>query len=177
VNHTRTATAVVLAAGALLLTGCSSSDPAPAKTAGTANPGTGTATVAASTDAAGAFKTIAAKVPTAKLGSTVTADTDSNHLLGRPGQYTSKITFIDSRIKTADTQGLKPGDVGYGGSIETFTSNSDATTRATYIQTVTKGISALAEYDYVHGPHVIRVSRLLTPVQAKEYDTAAGKLP
>lgn len=176
-NHTRTATAVALAAAGLLLTACSSSDPAPAKTAGVASPGTGTATVTASTlDAVGAFKGISAAVKTAKLSGTVTAGNDKNHLLGRPGQYTSKITFTDARIKAADTQGFKPGDVELGGAIETFANPSDATARATYIQQVTKGMPALAEYDYVHGSHVIRVSRLLTPAQAKEYDTAGATL-
>ncbi|MFE4874791.1 DUF732 domain-containing protein [Streptomyces sp. NPDC056682] len=51
-NHTRTATVVVLAAAGLLLAGCSSSPPTvdgrPATRA--ANPGTGTATITASTD-------------------------------------------------------------------------------------------------------------------------------
>ncbi|RCH70493.1 hypothetical protein DT019_03110 [Streptomyces sp. SDr-06] len=44
-NHKRTATVVVLAAVGLLLAGCSSNDPAPAKTADAANPGTATGTV------------------------------------------------------------------------------------------------------------------------------------
>jgi hypothetical protein len=176
-NHTRTATVIALGAAGLLLAGCSGSTPKVDGRPATFSPGTGTATVSASTvDATGAFKTIAASVKTAKFGSTVTADNDGNHLLGRPNQYTSKITFTDSRIKTTDTQGLKPGDVGYGGSIETFTNHDDATTRAKYIQTVTKGVPALGEYDYVHGTSVIRVSQLLTPAQAKEYDTAGAAI-
>ncbi|MFE4857325.1 hypothetical protein [Streptomyces sp. NPDC056670] len=176
-NHRRTTTVIALAAAGLLLAGCSSSTPKADGRPATANQGTGTATAEAGTvDATGAFKAIAASVKTAKLGSTVTAENDGNHLLGRPNQYTSKITFTDIRIKATDTQGLKPGDVSYGGSIETFTNNNDATTRAKYIQTVTKGVPALGEYDYVHGPHLIRISRLLTPAQAKEYDTAGTKL-
>lgn len=172
-NHTRTA--IVIALAGLLLTGCSSGTPkADGRPATAASPGTDA--IAASSDASSAFKAIAATVKTAKLGGVVTADNDANHLLGRPGQYTSKVTFTDSRIKASDTGGLKPGDVGYGGSIETFANNGDATTRAKYIQTVTKGIPALSEYDYVHGPHVIRVSRLLTPAQAKEYDAAGARL-
>ncbi|MGW8330568.1 hypothetical protein ACWGLE_22070 [Streptomyces sp. NPDC055897] len=175
-NHRRT-TAVALAAATLLLAGCSSSTPKADGRPATANQGTGTATAEGGTvDATGAFKAIAASVKAAKLGSTVTAENDSNHLLGRPNQYTSKITFTDIRIKATDTQGLKADDVQRGGSIETFTNNDDATTRAKYIQAVTKNVPALTEYDYVHGPHLIRVSQLLTPAQAKEYDTAGTKL-
>ncbi|MCX5386999.1 hypothetical protein [Streptomyces sp. NBC_00083] len=176
-NHTRTTALVALAATGLLLAGCSSSDPTPAKPADAADPGTGSATVAAGrADATEAFATIAGSVKSAKLSGTVTAENDGNHLLGRPGQYTSKITFTDRRIKSADTQGLEPGDVGYGGSVETFANPDDAATRATYIQAVTKNIPALIEYDFVHGTNVIRVSHFLTPVQAKEYDAAGGTL-
>ncbi|MEV5281376.1 hypothetical protein [Streptomyces sp. NPDC052811] len=176
-NHTRSAAIVFAAMASLLLAGCSSG-PAPAKTAGAASPGTGTANAEASTiDAAGAFKTIAAGVEAAKLSGTVTADNDPNHLLGRPGQYTSKITFTDSRIKASDTGGFKPGDVELGGAVETFTSSADAGARAKYIQAVTKSIPALTEYDYVHGALVVRVSRCLTPAQASTYKAAADKLP
>ncbi|MFE9555618.1 hypothetical protein ACFYOD_19360 [Streptomyces sp. NPDC006703] len=176
-NHTRSAAIVFAAMASLLLAGCSSS-PAPAKTTGAASPGTGTATADASTtDAAGAFKAIAAGVETAKLSGTVTADNDPNHLLGRSGQYTSKVTFTDSRIKASDTDGLKPGDVELGGAVETFTSSADAGARAKYIQAVTKSIPALTEYDYVHGALVVRVSRFLTPAQASTYKAAADKLP
>ncbi|MGW8730952.1 hypothetical protein ACWGNF_33530 [Streptomyces sp. NPDC055808] len=47
-NHIRIAAAVALTAAGLLVTGCSSSDPAPAESTEAANPGTGTATVTAS---------------------------------------------------------------------------------------------------------------------------------
>ncbi|MEU9192607.1 hypothetical protein [Streptomyces hundungensis] len=177
-NLTRTATVALTAATVLLLPGCSNTPPTadgrPA-TAVSSRPAPATP-AARTTDATSAFKSLAAGVKTATFGTTVTAEIDGNHLLGRPGQYTSKITFTDSRIKAADTQGLEAGDVGYGGSIEVFTDNNDAETRAKYIQTVTRGIPALGEYDYVHGTSVIRVSRLLTPAQAKEYDTAGAKL-
>jgi hypothetical protein len=177
-NHTRTATVIALAAAGLLLAGCSGSTPkADGRPATAASTNASTAGEPASTnDADGAFKAIAVAVKTAKLTGTVTAENDSNHLLGRPGQYTSKITFSDSRIKTADTHGVKAGDVQLGGSIETFANNADAQTRAKYIQTVTKNIPALIEYDYVHGASVIRVSQLLTPAQAKEYDTAGAAI-
>ncbi|WP_055491690.1 hypothetical protein [Streptomyces sp. TP-A0356] len=127
-------------------------------------------------DATSAFKQLSAAVPTAKLSGTVTADNDPNHLLGRPNQYTSKITFTDSRIKASDVQFTKPGDVDRGGAIEVFTDPTDAAARAKYIQAVTKSMPALAEYDYVHGTVLVRVSHYLTPAQAAAYKAAADGL-
>lgn len=127
-------------------------------------------------DASTALTQLAAKVPTAKLSGTVTAANDGNHLLGRPGQYTSKITFTDSRIKAADVEGAEKGDVTRGGSIEAFATAADAETRAKYVEAVTKSMPALAEYDYVHGTVLVRVSHYLTPTQAGEYKTAADSL-
>nr|WSW58057.1 hypothetical protein OG513_05435 [Streptomyces sp. NBC_00998] len=176
---TRTTRLAALAVGtALLAAACSSpsssdSKPQPAPPAAASS----SSVAQPAADAATAFKKIAAAVPSATGSTPVTADNDPNHLLGRPGQYTSKITFGDSRIKPADTQGLEPGDVQLGGAIETFASNTEAQARATYIQAATKALPTLTEYDYVHGIHLIRVSHYLTPTQAEEYRTAAGKLP
>ncbi|MEU1800885.1 hypothetical protein [Streptomyces sp. NPDC019937] len=151
----------------LATAGCSSSnsaaDPKPAR----ATP---------RVDAASALKAISATVSTAKQNSTITAASDPNHLLGRPGQYTSKVTFADSRVSKADAAGFKAGDVELGGAIEAFANSADAAARAEYIRSVTKSSSALAEYDYVHGAVVVRVSRFLTPTQAGQYKTAAAKL-
>ncbi|MFF4644936.1 hypothetical protein [Streptomyces sp. NPDC001389] len=171
----RATLAAAAAITAALLAGCSTTTPkaTPSSQAGQPAP----ASSKAAADANGAFAAISAAVPTAKLGATVTAENDPNHLLGRPGQYTSKITFIDGRIKATDTEGLQAGDIGYGGSVETFASNADAKTRHDYIQTVTKGVPGLAEYDYLHGTTLIRVSHLLTPEQAADYEKAATKLP
>ncbi|MFD5731970.1 hypothetical protein ACFWIY_03945 [Streptomyces sioyaensis] len=128
-------------------------------------------------DAATALNDIAATVTTAKQNGIVTAANDPNHLLGRPSQYTSKVTFADSRVPASDRSGHKAGDVELGGAIESFANAADASTRAKYIQAVTKGMPALGEYDYVHGALVIRISRLLTPRQAGQYKAAAAKLP
>lgn len=115
-------------------------------------------------------------IPTAKLSGTVTAANDPDHLLGRPNQYTSKVTFSDSRIKAADVEGTSKGDVTRGGEIEVFADPAAAAARAKYIQAVTKSMPALAEYDYVHGTVLVRVSMLLTPAQAGEYKKAADSL-
>lgn len=115
-------------------------------------------------------------VPTGKLGTVITEANDGNHLIGRPGQYTSKVTFTDSRIKAGDVMSNDPTDVGFGGAVEVFANAKDAQTRAAYIQAIVKSMPALLEYDYPHGNVVVRVSHLLPPSQAAEYDKAAAAL-
>ncbi|PWK64268.1 hypothetical protein BCL76_116130 [Streptomyces sp. CG 926] len=131
----------------------------------------------AGADATSAFGVVTASVPSARLGGTVTAENDPNHFLGRPHQYTSKITFTDGRIPADQTEGNKPGDVELGGSIEVFPNAADAKARHDYIQAVTKGVPDLTEYDYLHGVTLVRVSRLLTPAQAADYEKAVAELP
>ncbi len=102
---------------------------------------------------------------------TYTADNDENHLLGRPGQYVSKANWIDTRLQTTDTG----ADISVrdGGSIETFANPTDAKNRFTYIQAISKSGGALfAEYEYLSGLYILRVSSTLTPTQAKAYQTA-----
>jgi hypothetical protein len=96
-----------------------------------------------------------------------TAASDPNHLLGRPGEYTSKANFADSRVTTS-------GDgVAAGGSVEVFPNQADATRRAVYIQSVTQAAPiAGAEYDYVSSAILLRVSGSLTPAQAAAYKSA-----
>ncbi|MFD3442540.1 hypothetical protein ACFWU3_34190 [Streptomyces sp. NPDC058685] len=126
--------------------------------------------------ASDAFKVLSGKVASAKLSGVVTEDDDPNHLLGRPNQYTSKVTFTDSRIKVDDVAGAEPGSVELGGAIEVFTTAADSQARADYIQNVTKGMPMLAEYDFVSGTVLIRVSHYLTPTQAADYKAAAAAL-
>lgn len=168
---------LTLTSTALLLTtlaACSSSPDSSTDSAGKSGGTTSAASKPLTADTA--FTAISGNVTTAKLGGTVTADNDPNHLLGRPNQYTSKVTFTDSRIKPADVEGTKEGDVERGGAIEVFADPAAATARAKYIQTVTQSLPALAEYDYVHGTVVVRVSHYLTPEQAGQYKAAADKL-
>ncbi|MEU4296330.1 hypothetical protein [Kitasatospora aureofaciens] len=178
----RRTTLTLLTAGLLAATAaCSSttttgSSTAPASTAAaqptgaasTAAPGT----AAQAADASAVLAKLTAAVKTVKAGVQVTADNDPNHLLGRPGQYTSKVTFSDSRIKAADIEGEKEDSVNRGGAIEVFASEADAKARSEYIQGIVKGMPALMEYDYVRGPVVVRVSKLLTPDQAKALQAA-----
>lgn len=174
-------TTAAAAATVILLAGCTTETSTPKAAPGGQATASGQAATPsqskAAADAAGAFATISATVSSAKLGTTVTAESDANHLLGRPHQYTSKITFTDSRIPATDTEGIEPGDLQLGGSIETFANTADAKTRHDYIQAATSAIPALTEYGYLHGNHLIRVSHLLTPAQAADYEKAAAKLP
>ncbi|MEV7179375.1 hypothetical protein [Kitasatospora sp. NPDC093679] len=127
-------------------------------------------------DATAALAALTAAVGSAKQGQVVTEVNDPNHLMGRPGQYTSKVTFTDSRIQTSDVDGLDPTDVERGGAVEVFATPEDAKKRADYIQAIVKSLPAMLEYDYVHGSAVVRVSKFLTPSQAGEYDKAAAVL-
>lgn len=101
-----------------------------------------------------------------KLTVTYTAVTDVNHLLGRPGQYTSKASFSDDLIPAGDTTGDESGDVDFGGGVEGFASAADRDRRAHYLADVTGAVSAFAEYDYVAGHYLLRLSHYLTPAQA-----------
>jgi hypothetical protein len=123
-----------------------------------------------------AFTLLSSKVATVKLSGTVTAANDPNHLLGRPGQYTSKVTFTDSRIKASDVIDSSKGSVDLGGSIEVFADPTDAAARANYLEAVTRLMSALTENDYLHGTVLLRVSHYLPPAQGTAYKSAAASL-
>jgi hypothetical protein len=117
-----------------------------------------------------------------------TADDDPEHLLGRPGQYTSKADFRDTRVDgpTIGTSpcdpippnappGSKPAchptpfpEVAYGGSIEMFASAGDAKHR--YDEATTTGLSDFEEHDYLAGKVLLRLSDGLTPTQTTQYE-------
>jgi hypothetical protein len=173
-----TATAAI---ACLALTACASSTKPTSGDAATVQASASTATSTAPKHAMMAtasqvMATLAQLVPQAKQTIVVTAANDSNHLLGRPNEYTSKVDFSDSRVPASDAQGDNPGDVDFGGSIEVFPSSALAAARIKYIQTVTASIPALSEYDYQAGDAVIRVSHYLTPAQAADYQKAAKTL-
>lgn len=97
-----------------------------------------------------------------------TAETDQNHLLGRPGQYISSASFKDTRIGDVVDFG-----VATGGSVSTFASVTDAQHRFAYLQALsTSGNALFAEYEYLDGLALLRVSSQLTPAEAKAYETA-----
>ncbi|WP_448620821.1 hypothetical protein [Geodermatophilus sp. URMC 65] len=62
----------------------------------------------------------------------ITETNDANDLIGRPGQYVSKVAFADSRLGVP-IDPTEPGNEG-GGSIEVFADGADAQARSDYIQ-------------------------------------------
>lgn len=121
------------------------------------------------------FASLSDKVEAAKLNTVVTAENDPNKLLGRPQQYTSKVTFTDSRIPATEVEGLEKDDALRGGAVEVFETAANAKDRAEYIQSVTKEMPGLTEYHYVSGPVLVRVSHYLTPRQAADYEAALSR--
>ncbi|MFF4411974.1 hypothetical protein ACFYY8_05545 [Streptosporangium sp. NPDC001559] len=107
---------------------------------------------------------------------TYTASNDPNKLLGKPNGYTSKASFTDQRVDAAKVPGAKQGDVGLGGSVEVFATAGDAEVRANLLKESAAKVPTLAEYSYVKGPVVVRVSKELMPMDAQEYEGALGKL-
>ena len=169
-----TITVMTVAIGAVLLVaGCGSSpasSAAPPQSAQSASLSPAPAVL----DAAGELaKLKAAGLPIGATG-VVTAASDSNHLLGRPNGYASKVYWTDTRV---DQSKLAPSSVGGtdpGGSIETYPDVAGATTRRDFLAAIAKSAPVLAnEYDYLAGASVVRVSGLLTPEQAKAYADAA----
>lgn len=167
--------AVCLAAG--VLTACGGGDDSPKSAASgssTAAPTQEGDTKPQAVSAREVFASLSKRVESAKLNTVVTAENDPNKLLGRPQQYTSKVTFTDSRIAAADVEGLDKDDSQRGGSVEVFETAENAKDRAEYIQSVTKSMPGLAEYHYLDGPVLVRVSHYLPPKQAKDYEAALG---
>ncbi|GGM65382.1 hypothetical protein GCM10012275_39880 [Longimycelium tulufanense] len=162
---------VLAVLAAAVLGGCSGS--------AESTPARGDSTSAAVTDKPAKQRTaekianaLTAEVATAKVTKVYTAQDDPNKLLGRPNGYQSKVAFADSRVPESEVEGTKPDAVERGGSVEVFADAESAKKRADYIQNIAKNMPAAGEYDYVAGPVLVRVSRVLPPDQAKEYETA-----
>jgi hypothetical protein len=171
----KTGRAAGLAAAVLALAACSGSPAAPAAVPLTASPSApARVTPAAATALTAAQVTRALKahgLPVTGIKVFTAAD-DPNHLLGRPGEYTSKTEFADSRITGETGQG-----VAAGGSVEVYPGHGGAVRRARYIQAIVQAAPALgAEYDYIAGAVLLRVSGQLTPQQAARYKRALAAI-
>jgi hypothetical protein len=113
-----------------------------------------------------AFKT--AGLPIGKV-EVYDAETDTNKLLGRPGQYVAKFNFADTRLEQPE------GDLA-GGSVESFSTEKDLNNRAQYIKSIGESMPLLVEYEYTNGFMLLRLRGGLTPKQAEEYNTIFQKL-
>lgn len=98
---------------------------------------------------------------------------DPNKLLGRPGQYTSKANFVDTRINEPVSGSI---EVTNGGSIEVFDNKKDADSRYEYISNIAKQGGIFAEYDFQDKNVILRISNDLTPEQEKEYEITLQKI-
>jgi hypothetical protein len=95
----------------------------------------------------------------------LTPENDPNQLLGRPGQYTGKVQFEDTRVNDGDSNPLA-----LGGSIEVFANPNDAKRRAEYVQAITTSSSLFAEYSWQVDSVFLRLDNAFTPTQAAEYE-------
>src|SRR5262245_16523811 len=73
-----------------------------------------------------------------------TAESDDNHLLGRPGQYVNKVNFHDRRLEKSGEF-----DIDGGGSIETFDYSDDAQKRYAYVHAISTSSPLFVEYEYL----------------------------
>lgn len=91
--------------------------------------------------------------------SVLTAENDSDKLLGRPNQYTEKITWKDSRAQNSNVDC----------SIELFKNKDDATARKNYLENIIKAMPMLTQYIEQKNNVLIRIDGTLTPDQSNEY--------
>ncbi|MFN8511345.1 MAG: hypothetical protein U0232_14560 [Thermomicrobiales bacterium] len=98
-----------------------------------------------------------------------TAETDPNKLLGRPFQYTSKVTFRDTRLPLRPNPRSMPADV------EVFATAADLQSRKTYIESVIKTSPQFVQYVYSANLALLRLGKGLTPDQAAAYEAAFAK--
>jgi hypothetical protein len=162
------AVAVLLASSAAC-----SSNPAPSSLGATPGTAATQPQPASAPTAEQVVADLAGTIGTARPTVVFTAETDPNHLLGRPNGYTSKASFTDSRIKTSDVKDSRTGSVDQGGSVELYPDETGAAARKKFIDDTTKAAPILGtEYSYLDGPVLLRVSQALTPAQAQEYQTA-----
>lgn len=91
-----------------------------------------------------------------------TAETDPNKLLGRPGQYTAKVSWKDQRAR--DTEDA---------TVELYPEREAMERRAKYIEELGRQSTLLLQYVYSDPERgaVLRVPKDLTPEQAKDYQT------
>jgi len=93
-----------------------------------------------------------------------TDKTDPNGLLGRPGEYTSKVNWADTRVEQYDVD-----EDPLGGTIEVFSSKNDMGSRKQYLEAM-----AVNEYIYESpdGLALMRIDYDIVPDDAKQYENA-----
>jgi hypothetical protein len=108
-----------------------------------------------------------------RLSVVYTASTDPNHLLGRPGGYTSKAAFVDRDIPASQATDTELGSIELGGGVEVYPTAAGAWQRAQYLRSVVRRFPIVGdEYDYVDRGVLLRLSDVLTPAQAAAFGRA-----
>ncbi|MBM6400190.1 hypothetical protein [Phycicoccus sonneratiae] len=178
-----TAACLLSATAAVLLAGCGAeAQPTTSATAATsavptASPSAPSATPTPTstpspelpTSPSEAAKDIESEVSAVVAVIQLTEDNDTNNLIGRPGQYDAATFMADKRLGCSKTDQFDELGIDCGAKIERWASEDDATARAADIQKKLKEYGLGAEYDYVRGNLLLRVSGKLKPSQAKEY--------
>jgi hypothetical protein len=98
-----------------------------------------------------------------------TPKTDPNRLMGRPGQYISKVSFTDTNYPENDLGKIDQ-------TIETFPTTAAAKTRRDYIDRVTRNTPFLLQYQFLRGRVLLRLDKELSPDDAKEYEAALTEI-
>ncbi|HEY6798628.1 MAG TPA: hypothetical protein VI248_28455 [Kineosporiaceae bacterium] len=160
----------VLAGAALCVTlgacGSSSSPGAVSTVAASTDPAAGT--VSAPLSAAGLVEVLVmAGLPIADP-LVYTEATDPDHILGRPGGSSGRAAWRDTRVQPGQAKDRSAGAVDLGGGIEVFATSDGAMARARSIRASPQRARP-GEYDHVVGGVLLRLSALLTPVQAQQY--------
>jgi hypothetical protein len=100
--------------------------------------------------------------------------TDPNGLMGRQGQYTSKVSW-EPKGASADEISVAER----GSSIEVFSSAHDAQGRYDYLQSFNSAAFLADGYDYVAGSALLRLNKSYTPAEAHDlenwFHAAAGR--
>lgn len=109
-----------------------------------------------------------------------TEETDLNNLLGRPNQYTSKVTFEDTRLEQVNLNNEfiteEERNEPTGGTIEVFENKTNMENRKNYVESISNSISMFSEYTYSNDYALLRLEHDLTPAQAKEYEEAFNNI-
>ncbi|MFD9124208.1 hypothetical protein [Kitasatospora sp. NPDC059571] len=163
----RPSTARTLAAALVTLTTACAGPSVGAGSAGAAPAAADGSETSATPDAQTITRQLTTKGLPVKLTVTYDATTDPDGQLGKPHQYVSRTAFDDTRVADSpkakeDATGHRRDSISYGGTVEVFASADDAASAG----------PAGPDYTYRHGAVVVRVSHLLTPDQARAYETA-----
>lgn len=170
----RRALLLVPAAVLLAVTACSSSgghessSDGPAKSA---SPAAASDSPVALTAAGVVARLKAAGLPVSNV-QTQDERTDPNSMLGRPNGYTGRASFD---VPGGDTAGDKY-DISRGGVVEVWPDAAGAKKRAAYVKQATASMPALTEYDYVHGPVLLRITGGVVPSTARKFKAALSSM-